>query len=783
MTLKKWRHARQIRSTCFVVGLLSVCSVPQSLRAQQANPDALAKKAEAVLKTNCFRCHGANGVANKNIYVLDRERLVSGKTVVPGQRSSLLLKVVESGSMPQDSGPLEAVDVAALRDWITAGAPNWEKPAAKIARRFIGDAEIVRNIRADLEAAGERDRRFLRYYSIVHLYNANVPDSELDGYRIGLSKLVNSLSMNREIAVPLPVDSTKTLFRIDLRDLNWSFDTWKRVVDAYPYGIETVTPDLQRVKALSGSQLAYIKADWFVATASAPPLYHDILELPNTVQELEKKLGLDLARDIEQEKNVQRGGVRNSGVSRNNRVVERHLSSFGAYWRSFDFSSNIGEQNIFQNPLQFKAAGGEIIFNLPNGMQAYYLTTGEGKRLDKGPVGIVFDRNNPDSPEVVNGRSCMSCHYAGMKNLTDEVRPMLESIRTAPYDLDKALALYQKQDRLDASLKQDADRFGQAIRRSGGQSSADFRTEPVYALSQKYVAELNLALAAAEVGVSTAEFTARVQASRKLVDLSFGQLLAPRGGIKRDLWEKVFHDAFKEVRGGEYAETAVPPPTGGVAAPPRVEPQRVPYVWIEPDSFLMGCSRGDTECYEDEKPAHRVTITRRFRIGATPVTQQEYQRVIGSNPSHFKGPQLPVETVSWDEARKYCSAVGMRLPTEAEWEYAARARTTGARYGDLDLIAWYNKNSGNTTHPVGSKQPNAWGLYDMLGNVWQWTADSYGPYAAGAATDPTGAASGDFRPLRGGSWLYVAQSARASRRLGLQPSSRSFGDGFRCAGE
>ena len=177
----------------------------------------------------------------------------------------------------------------------------------------------------------------------------------------------------------------------------------------------------------------------------------------------------------------------------------------------------------------------------------------------------------------------------------------------------------------------------------------------------------------------------------------------------------------------------------------------LPYVSIEAGSFVMGCSGGDGQCDPDEKPAHRVTITRGFRIGATPVTQAAYQRVIGSNPSNFKGPQLPVETVSWDDARKYCSAVGMRLPTEAEWEYAARAGTTGARYGELDAIAWYGGNSGSKTHDVGTKQPNAWGLYDMLGNVWQWTADWYGPYAATAATDPAGAASGERRSLRGGS--------------------------------
>jgi formylglycine-generating enzyme required for sulfatase activity/tRNA A-37 threonylcarbamoyl transferase component Bud32 len=194
------------------------------------------------------------------------------------------------------------------------------------------------------------------------------------------------------------------------------------------------------------------------------------------------------------------------------------------------------------------------------------------------------------------------------------------------------------------------------------------------------------------------------------------------------------------------------------------------YAWIPSGTFQMGCSPGDSECFDDEKPAHEVTIGKSFWLGQTAVTQVAYQRVTGKDPSHFKGANLPVETVNWEEARGYCAATGGRLPTEAEWEYAARAGSPAALYGPLDAIAWYDANSGGKTHEVGQKQKNAWGLHDMLGNVWQWTADWYD-------------AGQQSKVLRGGSWLINPRDLRVSYRYRNLPENRYSFIGFRCAGE
>jgi formylglycine-generating enzyme required for sulfatase activity len=209
--------------------------------------------------------------------------------------------------------------------------------------------------------------------------------------------------------------------------------------------------------------------------------------------------------------------------------------------------------------------------------------------------------------------------------------------------------------------------------------------------------------------------------------------------------------------------------------------------------FIMGSTNGD----EDEQPVHEVIISKPFFLGQYEVTQAQWEAVMGNNPSLFKIKKRghrPVERVSWEEASDFCEKMndlcknvlpaGYRfdLPTEAQWEYACRSGSTGDYSGDsIDEIAWYESNSYGRTCTVGMKSSNAWGLYDMHGNVWEWCRDWKGDYPSSSVTDPTGPSSGEYRVCRGGGWLNIAWGCRSALRFSTAPSFRSYYLGFRLA--
>ena len=205
-------------------------------------------------------------------------------------------------------------------------------------------------------------------------------------------------------------------------------------------------------------------------------------------------------------------------------------------------------------------------------------------------------------------------------------------------------------------------------------------------------------------------------------------------------------------------------------------------VLIPPGKYKRGASSGDPEAGENEYPAHTVTISQSFYMGVYEVTQAEWMKVMGSNPSHFKDEDLPVEQVSWTNIQVFLrKSPGLRLPTEGEWEYACRAGTKGSRYGNLDAIAWYYDGNDSGTHTGGRRMANGFGLHDMLGNVYEWCADWLENYSPSSQTDPTGPSSGEYRVCKGGSWNDRAGHCRASTRSMLRPADRDPTYGFRVA--
>ncbi len=253
-----------------------------------------------------------------------------------------------------------------------------------------------------------------------------------------------------------------------------------------------------------------------------------------------------------------------------------------------------------------------------------------------------------------------------------------------------------------------------------------------------------------------------------------------------------------------FIDTSAPP--GGrrfyqvvTLAAPGPDPAR--WAWINPGTFTMGSPETEYDRSADESPQTDVTLTRGFWMERYEVTEGEYTAVVGTNYSAFTGDtNQPVEEVSWSDATNYCAlltaqeqAAGRvpagyvyRLPTEAEWEYATRAGTTNRFFfgddHDYTLLlnyGWVSTNSDQTAHDVGGKLPNPWGLYDTSGNVWEWCADGYGPYSGGAVTDPTGAPTGTYRVMRGGSWHFPGGDARSADRNFNSPDFASFGIGFR----
>lgn len=536
----------------------------------------LAEKAHAVLKTACYRCHGEDGASEGGFnFALNLAKvaktLVSHKNPGASVLYQRLTTTDDSVMPPVGETPRPSPqDIAIIKAWIEAGAPaiNTEKP-----REFLTNEQVVKLLVADATAAGERSRRFLRYFTLTHLYNAGVSEDELQSYRNAFAKLINSLSWNTSLLVPHAVDPARTIYRIDMRDLHWNVEMWQKIEKANPYFLNLQTPDAQSACDLTQCEMPYVRIDWFVFAASKPPLYHVMLGLPETDVELENLLRVNVGANISQEQAI-RAAFNRSGVSQNNRLIEWHKSPYGSYWKSYDFGGNAGKQNLFEYPLgpgeeegMFKHDGGELIFTLPNGLQGYLLVDENGKRIDQGPTAIVSDPKRPDKT-VTNGVSCMSCHYTGVIPKVDEVGPAVRANSKAYENAKDILALYREPQDLNRVIAEDSKRFAAAMTKLGV-SSLSRSGEPISAMASRFELELDPQLAAAEFGLQPEEFFKRLDDSA-MMSRRFAALRTPGGVIKRDVFAIGFGEATIELKltlearvniGGSSASADVPAPS------------------------------------------------------------------------------------------------------------------------------------------------------------------------------------------------------------------------------
>jgi hypothetical protein len=509
-------------------------SLPGGADAATPPSDPVAKAAFDVLQKHCARCHQTgelsqkdlDGVEHKrenpasnfgNILLLD-EIASNPHYVLPGNaKASRLFTEIINEKMPYDWAngqgkfdPVAPEELAALEAWIDGLKKSCDPKA------YVSHSDMIGIIAADIERERIPQRRKgMRYLTLTHLANACTDDRAMKVYRQAVVKLLNSLSRSPDVVRFTPIDPGETIIRVNLDELGWSPEDWDTVLNAYPYKMQPDTSFKNLLVSATDSKMPYVRADWFAYTASRPGLYEKLLKLAPDFNKLAKEEGVDLEGNI-RKFIAQRAGFQVSGVSRNNRLIERHPSRNGYFWTSYDFAGNKGRQNLYEHPLgpkgknAFEHDGGETIFSLPNGFQAYYLNTADGKALNTGPTNIVQDKRAKDLA-VTNGISCMGCHEFGMIKAKDEIRKIAlggpGGKAFSRDDLRQIEALYPENDRMDKVLDGDAKRFQDAMYRAGLDPNLNYNgIEMITALSQRYEQDVDLTMAAAELGMTKDEF-------------------------------------------------------------------------------------------------------------------------------------------------------------------------------------------------------------------------------------------------------------------------------------
>jgi hypothetical protein len=539
-------------------------------------------KAQGVLEKHCSRCHQTGKLVKREKAakgfgdVMQLHELAANpKRILPGNPDgSPMFQVLANKQMPYDvyqEGDYEkptptAEEITILRDWITEAG---KKGASQCKPYEMPYKDLVNIMYQDLGSLPEHRRAHTRYLSLANLKASCATDEEMEIYRQGAIRLLNSLSTNSDVITleDSIIGEEGVVVRFNLDDLKWTPELWEEIISHYPYGVRPFDSQYDSLTNTTHTEIPYVRADWLAFFGARPLLYNTILNLPGTAQELEHNLGLNVADNI-RNYIAKRAGFKISGVSANNRLIERHPISTGYFWTSYDFGGTVTRQNLLEFPLgpvgvfgegykygddfAFHHDGGESIFSLPNGFQAYYLNKADGTSLEKGPTNIVRDQARKDLA-VTNGISCMGCHDQGMKNATDEVLHHVADNRLLPADAREAVkALYPENDDMDKIIETDRKRFLGALVKAGLDPKLKHQAdgEPVNALSNRYERDIDLKTAASEFGVPPDKILNYLSHGGQIGG-SFAAQIA-QGTVQRDIFEVEFADLVEFVIDGKY---------------------------------------------------------------------------------------------------------------------------------------------------------------------------------------------------------------------------------------
>ena len=546
-------QSRHLHVSLSLLALLTGCNLPEVPQGETVEPDQPPEQSpgttpepteqdeelgdctkqgaevESLLVSRCGACHGNGNGQGGLSGIGDMDGLIEHGMVVPGKAAeSVLYGKVETGQMPLDGERLSDGELSTLREYIdvctlltqeTEAVSLAEKPGCIDENVVITGDDILAAIRDDIVRLDNAEAITTRYLTLSHLYGAGYCENQIEGYRHALVKLLNHLSLDPFIRAPVAIDEARTIYRINLVDYGWKSETWQSITDSDPYAINFLSEDALDIRDSADVELFAVKADWFVDAASQPPLYHTILEIPESRFLLETSLGIDVAENIADElrfdrDDVARAGFQESGVSFSNRVIERHQlpsSPRRAYWLSYDFARAADgqilspEKDILVSPLDFQSDGGEIIFNLANGLQAYMLVDALGDRINRGPINVVHDGETIEEPEVINGLSCISCHSEGMRLKSDEVAAFVENNSDfSTKDQEDVAKLYTPIEKFAALQQQDVATFVDAMTATGALRRVGGR-EPLMAVHLAFDGRIDLRRAAAEFGVEESQ--------------------------------------------------------------------------------------------------------------------------------------------------------------------------------------------------------------------------------------------------------------------------------------